>query len=233
MEEIVKRIPEIEAKLHYTFKDPSFLILAFIHRSYANEHREITDHNERLEFLGDSVLGLVAAEYVYLNMPSIPEGDLSLFRSRLVDATSCFNYIEKLKVDEYIMLGKGEKRGDGRGRDTILSDLFEAIIGAIFLDSGLEAAKKFILDNFSEEIQEILKKPEYNWKALLQEYCQKTYQKQPTYAVISETGPEHSKMFKVIVSLDDAKLGEGEGSSKKIAQQAAAADALTRFSITS
>ena len=234
MDHLLQSASLIEKKIGYSFKDRSLLVLAFIHRSFVNENREIDLHNERLEFLGDSVLGMVMAEYLYRQLPNHPEGELSYLRSRLVEATSCVNYMLKLEIDSYILLGKGERMSGGRGRETILADLFEAIIGAIYLDGGIEAAKNFILKNFSQQIQSILETPERNWKALLQDFCQKKFQKTPHYHVVSEEGPDHSKMFKITVVVEHTELGSGIGASKKIAQQAAAADALSRiFSETS
>lgn len=229
IEEIIRKSAEVEAKLGYNFKDRSLLALAFIHRSYFNEHRSIGQHNERLEFLGDSVLGLVMADYLYCTMPGIPEGELSYFRSRLVEANCCVSYVNKLNVTEFLLLGKGEKLSQGRGRETILSDLFEAIVGAIFLDGGFEAARQFILKNLYEEIQAILKTPDQNWKALLQDICQKKYQQHPLYKVVSEEGPEHSKVFQITVEIQNKVLGHGSGSSKKIAQQEAAKNALAQL----
>ncbi len=121
---------------------------------------------------------------------------------------------------------------DGRGRETILADLFEAIIGAIYLDGGLEASKKFLFKNFSKEIDSILKTPLRNWKATLQDYCQKKYQKPPVYKVLSETGPDHSKQFQIAVVINEIEVGHGEGSSKKEAQQSAAHDALSRLEVS-
>jgi len=229
IEEIIQHASEIESKIGYRFKDRAILALAFVHRSYINEHRDIDLHNERLEFLGDSVLGMVIADYLYRILPQNPEGELSYLRSRLVEASSCVNYIQKLDVDRYLLLGKGERMSEGRGRDTILADLFEAIIGAIFLDGGLEPATEFILVKFSDEIAAILKTPEHNWKALLQDFCQKKFQHTPHYSVLSEEGPDHSKIFKIAVLVGDNELGSGSGSSKKEAQQAAAADAMSRL----
>lgn len=229
IDELIRQAPFIESKLGYCFQDRSYLGLAFVHRSFINENRDITLHNERLEFLGDSVLGLLIAEYLYRFLPSNPEGDLSYLRSRLVEASSCVSFIQKLDVEKHILLGKGERMNDGRGRESILADLFEAIIGAIFLDGGIEAARSFIFNNFSNEISEILKTPLENWKAMLQDYCQKKYQHTPSYHVLSEVGPDHSKMFTISVTIDNQELGRGTGTSKKEAQQAAAANAVSRF----
>jgi len=228
-EDILLAAPAIEAKLGYTFRDRSHLALAFIHRSYVNEHRGIDKHNERLEFLGDSILGLIIAEYLYRELPSVPEGDLSYLRSRLVEASSCVAYMQKLDLGHYLLLGKGEKRNDGRGRSSILADLFEAIIGAIYIDGGLSAAYDFIFNNFTPEIQAILKEPLRNWKAILQDYCQRHYQQTPDYVVLDETGPDHSKIFTISVQINNKEVGKGTGSSKKEAQQAAASDAISRL----
>jgi ribonuclease III len=228
IKELIDESPEIEKKLGYSFQNRSLLALAFIHCSYINEHRDVTEHNERLEFLGDSILGLLISDHLYRNLPEAPEGDLSSVRSKLVDATSCVKYIEKLQVDRYLLLGKGEMINFERGRITILSDLFEAIIGAIYLDSGIESAKRFIFENFGTEIDAVMQNPLRNAKALLQDLCQKKFQQMPTYKVISETGPDHSKTFAVVVFVGDDQIGHGSGSSKKDAQQAAAKDALQK-----
>ncbi len=229
IEQIMQNALSIETQLGYAFQDRSLLALAFVHRSFVNENREITQHNERLEFLGDSVLGLLISEYLYRYLPSTPEGELSYLRSRLVEASSCVTYVQKFDLGKHLLLGKGERMNDGRGRESILADLFEAIIGAIYLDGGPEAAKRFLFKNFSSEIDAILKTPLRNWKALLQDYCQKKYQQPPIYSVLSEIGPDHSKMFKISVIINGQEVGTGEGSSKKEAQQAAAADALSKL----
>lgn len=229
MEELLKNTSQIESKIDYVFNDKSLLALAFVHRSYINENKHVTQHNERLEFLGDSILGLMIADYLYSYLPSTQEGDLSYLRSRLVEAASCVAYVTKLDVEKYLLLGKGEKMNDGRGRESILADLFEAIIGAIYLDGGIEAAKNFFFKNFSDQIESILKTPLRNWKALLQDYCQKKYQQPPEYKILSETGPDHSKVFLVSVEIDSQELGIGQGSSKKEAQQAAAFNALEKL----
>lgn len=231
LQDLVSNIPNIEDRIGYTFDDRSLLLTAFVHRSFVNENREINDTNERLEFLGDSILGLLIAEYLYLQLPSTPEGELSYLRSRLVDATSCVKYVQKLKLEKHLLLGKGEQMNDGRGRDTILADLFEAIIGAIYLDGGIEATKNFLFHNFSKEIEAIIKTPLRNWKAILQDYCQKEYHHTPTYKVLDETGPDHSKIFRISVQIDNREIGYGEGSSKKEAQQAAAQKALNDLNI--
>lgn len=229
IENLLIEAPVIETKLNYIFHDRSLLILAFIHRSYINEHREVLQHNERLEFLGDSILGLLTAEYLYRNFPEYPEGDLSYLRSRLVEASSCVSYIQKINIEKHLLLGKGERMNDGRGRESILADLFEAIIGAIYLDGGIEATRNFIFDNFLNEIKMTLKTPLANWKAILQDYCQKKYQQPPIYQVLEEHGPDHSKSFVIAVMVGKKEYGRGSGASKKEAQQSAAANAIERI----
>lgn len=231
IEHLKQYISVIEKKLGYSFREPSLLSLAFVHRSFLNENRMVTEHNERLEFLGDAVLSILVSEYLYRYLPTTAEGQLSYLRSRLVEAGSCMHYIQSLDVASYILLGKGERMNDGRGRESILADLFEAIIGAIYLDGGLEAAKNFLFKNFSSQIEQILQTPLRNWKALLQDYCQKKFQQTPHYQLIHSSGPDHSKTFEISVSINDQELGRGTGASKKEAQQAAAADAISRFKL--
>lgn len=230
MEVLNNQITLIEAKIGYTFQNKAILGMAFVHRSFINENRHLVDqHNERLEFLGDSVLGMLIAEYLYKSMPSTSEGVLSDLRARLVEAASCVAFVQKLQVSSFLLLGKGEKMNDGRGRDSILADLFEAIVGAIYLDGGLEATKTFLFSHFSIEIKNIVTHPIRNWKAELQDFSQKKYQKAPIYEVLQEIGPSHSKIFEVCVYIDDKQIGQGSGASKKEAQQAAAANALDRL----
>lgn len=224
---LLKQASEIEEKIGYNFNDKKLLTLAFIHRSFVNENRSVDVSNERLEFLGDSVLGILMSDYLYHHFPDKPEGDLSYLRSRLVEADSCVTYIQKLDIAHYLLLGKGERQNESRGRITIMADLFEAIIGAIYLDGGFASASKFIFENFSEDISHILKTPVRNWKAMLQDYCQKQFQKAPQYKVLSETGPEHNKEFLVAAYLGERELGRGKGASKKEAQQSAATNALS------
>lgn len=231
IENLLQHISTIEAKLGYSFQDRSLLTLAFVHRSFINENRAITQHNERLEFLGDAILGMLVSDHLYRFLPSMPEGELSYLRSRLVEASSCVKYMQSLGIASYILLGKGERMNDGRGRESILADLFEAIIGAIYLDGGIEAARKFLFQNFMPHIDSILKTPLHNWKALLQDYCQKKYQQTPVYHVLHESGPDHSKTFEISVLINQQELGRGTGASKKEAQQAAAANAIANFNL--
>lgn len=226
-QELQNRSSEIEQKLSYIFKNKELLYLAFVHRSFVNENKKVVSiHNERLEFLGDAVLNLVISEYLYNRYPLASEGKLSFYRSQIVDSNSCASYVQKLGIKGFILLGRGEKQTEDRGRTTILGDLFEAIVGAIFLDKNLDEAKNFILKNFEGCINEFLLSPSRNYKAELQTYCQKKYSAQPLYEVISESGPEHSKTFVVEAKINDISLGKGQGSSKKEAEQDAAKNAL-------
>ena len=228
-DELLRKAPEIELRIDYPFKDKTLLALAFTHRSFCNENKDVSEHNERLEFLGDSILNLLIADYLYRYLPKTPEGELSYLRSRLVEASSCVLYVQKLELESYLLLGKGERMNDGRGRDSILADLFEAIIGAIYLDGGLQAAKRFLFKNFSPEIDQILKTPVQNFKAQLQDKVQKQYKEGPVYDVIAETGPDHSKNFIITVSVQGEVIGKGEGNSKKEAQQNAAENGLKKL----
>jgi ribonuclease-3 len=230
VKDLLDRVPAIEEKLHYVFSDKKLLVLPFIHRSFFNEHRGLVEeNNERLEFLGDSVLGLIISDYLYTHLPHEPEGRLSHLRAHIVEAGSCAQLLSRLDIAQYVLLGRGERMNDGRGRETILADLFEALIGAIYLDGGIEAAKQFFFHHFFTALGEHLKTPLRNWKAELQDYSQKKHQKPPTYRITREFGPDHSKVFHITASIEGVIIGEGIGSSKKEAEQAAAEDALNNL----
>lgn len=233
IQEILDFMPKIEKLVGHEFKNKNYLLTAFVHSSFVNENKDsVKESNERLEFLGDAVFGLIIGEYLFSCYPNHSEGMLSHYRSRVIEAASCANYLKKLKVEPFILMGKGEEKSFlARPNPSILADLFEAIVGAIFLDGGMQAAKKFILQNFSEDIESILSAPVRNWKAELQDYSQKKYQKVPAYKVMTEAGPDHSKTFHISVFIDDMIMGSGYGSSKKSAQQAAAAEALYRLNM--
>ncbi len=230
MKDLIAYLSVVESRLGYLFKNKKLLRQAFIHRSYFNEHRdEVHEHNERLEFLGDSILGLLISDYLYHYLPSQAEGELSRLRAHLVEAGSCAKFLQKLDLSEYVQLGRGERMNEGRGRETILADLFEALIGAIYLDGGMEGAKQFFWSHFQDEIQKILEHPARNWKAELQDYSQKKYQRPPVYKVLREEGPDHSKIFVIGAYLDDQEMGQGTGSSKKEAEQASAQNAIEKL----
>lgn len=225
------KIPEIEGKIQYHFGKPELLLLALTHRSFYNEHRDqLVSYNERLEFLGDSVLGLIVADLLYERLPDAPEGNLSYLRSQMVDAASCARYAEKLDLGGYVLLGRGERMSGGRGRETIAADLFEALVGAIYLDGGIESAKKFFISSFQEELQLFLAEPpQQNWKTMLQDLLQKQWQQLPVYKVMAQSGPEHGKMFEVAVFLGEEEMGRGSGPSKKQAEAEAAKAAYAKL----
>ncbi len=233
LHELLACLPAMEERLGYTFKNKRLLLQAFVHRSYLNENRHFTEsHNERLEFLGDSVLGLIVADFLFQNFPDQPEGELSRLRSQLVEAGTCSQYALKLGIEEFLLLSKGERYNGGRGRASILANTLEALLGAVYLDGGLEEARQVFLSNFQDDLYAILHQPTLNWKALLQDWTQKRYQKTPSYRILEESGPEHQKTFRVAVYLEETLLGEGHGSSKKQAEQAAAEVALKQVEVS-
>ncbi len=205
------------------FKRPGLLNLAFCHRSYANESGGEVGNNERLEFLGDSVLGLVVAEYLFTELPDRPEGDLAKIKSFVVSEESLADIARRLKIDNFILIGKGEEYSGGRKKKAILADAMEAIIGAYFLDSGFKAAGKFILRCIVPEINKVLEdRHRKDYKTLLQEMVQKRYKTYPRYELVKRTGPDHNKTFWMDVRINERSYGPGSGKNKKEAEQAAA-----------
>jgi ribonuclease-3 len=222
-------LEEVEERLGYIFTNKELLFRALVHRSYVNENKEAGPPNERLEFLGDSVLGFFIADYLYHRLPNHPEGQLSALRSRLVDANSCAQALQKLGLQESILLGRGEKMTEGKNKTSILADAFEAVVGAIYLDGGWGMAKSFLLCHLEATIQEVIGSPPRNYKAELQEYAQKKFHKAPVYQVIQESGPDHAKIFHVMVYINEQEAGLGIGASKKEAESRAAFEALSKL----
>lgn len=219
---------ELEKKLNYTFRDPALLSEALSHSSYANEHRAAhLNSNERLEFLGDSVLGFVTAEFLFVQHPDLPEGDLTRIRAALVCEQSLYEVARKLELGKYLKLGRGEEAGGGRERTSILADATEAVFAAVYLDGGIGAASQLIhrvlLDAEKEEVVEERRR---DYKTALQELVQRTPGRTITYQLVEETGPDHCRVFVMEVSVDGQVSGRGEGRSKKEAEQAAAKAAL-------
>lgn len=230
LETLRENIPLIEEKIGYVFENKELLILSLVHRSFVNEHKnEIDEHNERLEFLGDSVLGLITADFLYHRLPTYPEGPLSQFRSRLVDSGTCAHSLQKIGIQEFILLGRGESRGDGKTKVSILADAFEALVGAIFIDGGLGSARAFFSAHFAQDMESVINSPSRNYKAELQDYSQKKYKQAPVYKVVQESGPDHAKIFHVMVFVDDKERGLGVGESKKQGEQKAALNALSKI----
>ncbi len=213
------------------FANLDLLITAFTHRSYLNEHKKsASEHNERLEFLGDAVLELVVTEHLYANF-SEPEGILTNWRSSLVRTESIGAAAARLGYEDLLRLSRGEKRGTDRARAQILANTFEAVLGALYLDKGYEAAKKVVEDNILSTFDEILKTGSWmDPKSRLQEVIQSTDGVTPTYRVLNEDGPDHEKIFTVGVFVGEKKIGEGTGPSKQNAQVAAAQSALEKYS---
>ncbi|MGN1138280.1 MAG: ribonuclease III [Ruminococcus sp.] len=218
---------EFEKVIGYQFKNKSLLKEALTHSSYANEHRDKgTKCNERLEFLGDAVLSIVVAEYIFANCPDLPEGELTKLRSSLVCEKALFKFGKQINLGEYLLLSRGEKNGGGYNRPSIVSDAFEAVIAAIYLDGGIEPAKKHILSFVIPEIKSQSKKPVKDYKTTLQEIVQQNPGEVLEYHMVSESGPDHDKHFVFEVHLNSNVIGKGGGRSKKEAEQNAAREAL-------
>lgn len=218
---------ELEQIIGVQFKDKSLLERVFIHRSYLNEHKSLQlEHNERLEFLGDAVLELAVTRFLYDNYDK-PEGEMTNWRSALVKGESLSFEAKRLKLDSLLKTSRGEAKNTGKARDLILANAFEALIGAIYLDQGLDAATDFIAKNICYKIDDILKNElYYDAKSRFQEMSQEKFGITPMYESLSETGPDHAKNFLVGAYLGKEKVAEGNGSSKQRAQLDAAKNAL-------
>ena len=217
---VPRKPEELQQVLHYQFKNPALLRIALTHTSYANESKVPATHNERLEFLGDSVLSVVAADYLF-HQSDRPEGELTRMRASLVSEDALFQFASEIELGEYLRLGHGEELGGGRTRPSVVSDAFEAVIAALYLDGGLEAARRFTLPFLSEG-----KTAEEDYKTRLQEVVQQDPGAKLTYVVEDETGPDHAKQFTVGVFCNGRRLAGGVGRSKKAAEQHAAQQAL-------
>ena len=221
----MRPIEEYEQLIGYTFRDRSLLETALTHSSYANEHK--CQSYERLEFLGDSVLGFVTAEHLYQNFPQLPEGQLTKHRAAIVCERSLCGFSKTLQVGTFLRLSHGELHSGGRERPSILADVFESTVAAIFLDSGeLEEAKKFILRFVEPAAKHQTAKPFKDYKTTLQEVVQQNPEEHLEYVVVGESGPDHDKHFVVEVHLNSNVIGRGGGRSKKEAEQQAAREAL-------
>jgi ribonuclease III len=218
-----KELQLFERHTGIRFRELEFLNQAFTHRSFANELSETGENNERLEFLGDSVLGLVVSEYLYTSLPDQPEGELARIKSFVVSEASLSEISRGLRVDNFILIGKGEEYSGGRSKKAILADCLEAIIGAYYLDSGFEPAEKFIHTMLIPEINKVLEnRHAKDYKTLLQEHVQKRMKTYPKYRVVQKTGPDHDKTFWIEVHVGDRSFGAGKGKNKKEAEQEAA-----------
>ncbi|MEG0978702.1 MAG: ribonuclease III [Oscillospiraceae bacterium] len=215
---------DFEEKIKYSFVDKNLLLNALTHSSYANEKQTKYECNERLEFLGDSVLGVITAEYFFKNFPDMPEGELTKLRAATVCENSLHSFAKQIDLGNYLMLGKGEINTGGNERPSILADAFEAVIAAVYLDGGMKEAKRFVLSFVTRAVKQ---KPSFHdYKTTLQEVIQKNPEELLEYVMVGESGPDHNKCFEVEVHLNSNVIGSGQGKSKKHAEQQAAKEAL-------
>ena len=217
---------QLQEKIGYTYKNPTLLRHALTHSSYANESRDRLSSNERLEFLGDSVLGIVSAEYLYHYFPNLPEGELTKRRAALVCEKSLCGYARELGLGEYLLLGRGEQHSGGAQRPSILADAFESVIASIYLDGGMEEANKFILRFVARDVTEKKPRAFKDYKTTQQELIQQNSEERLEYVLVGESGPDHDKHFVSEVRLNSNVLSRGGGRSKKDAEQEAARLAL-------
>ena len=223
----------LEKKINIKFKDRDLLKNVFIHRSYLNEHKgSKLSSNERLEFLGDSVLSLITSVYLFKNYPELKEGDYTEIKSAIVKMESLAEASKKIELNNYLLLSKGEEKGAGRTNNNIMADCFEALIAVIFLDKNFETSYTFVVDFlFKDKLDYLLKNNLYlSSKSKLQEIIQSKYKKTPVYKVLDEKGPEHKRIFKIGVYFNNKILGSGIAPSKKEAEEEAAKEALTNVS---
>jgi ribonuclease-3 len=230
---INKDFHELEKRINYTFKNPVLLYEALSHSSHANEHG--TESNERLEFLGDSVLSLVVSSYLYARYKKLGEGDLSKIRASLVSEDALSRFSEKVDLKKFILLGRGEEKRGGRNMPSIIADAFEAVLGAVYLDSGLSSAKEYLMPFLPEDPAAVCLLHNHmktDYKTAIQEVIQKNPGESLSYHIISEDGPPHDRVFTAEIRLNSNPLAEGVGKTKKAAEQAAAKSALSLMGIS-
>ena len=215
-----------EEYIGYKFNDTELLTEALSHSSYANEKKKCRCSNERLEFLGDSVLSIIVSEYLFTHYKEMPEGELTKLRASLVCEKALHVFAKEIHLGEFLLLGKGEENTGGRNRSSILADAFEAVIAAIYLDGGIEPAKKHVLRFIPKHAEKSGKLNFRDYKTVLQEIIQKNPEEKVEYVLAGETGPDHDKAFTVNVCLNSNVIGTGTGKSKKSAEQMAAKEAI-------
>lgn len=215
-----------EAKIGYTFKNKELLHEALSHSSYANEQKHGRHSNERLEFLGDSVLSIIVSEHLFSHFKHLPEGELTKIRASLVCEKALYEFSKKIDLGNFIFLGKGEENSGGRNRPSIIADAFEAVIAAVYLDGGIENAKKYVLGFIPKDLDKNSSKKLNDYKTVLQEVIQRNPEEKVEYVLTGESGPDHNKLFEVQVMLNSNVIGTGQGRSKKLAEQMAAKEAL-------
>jgi ribonuclease-3 len=222
-------LSDIQQRIYHQFKDQELLERALTHKSYANENRVLA-HNERLEFLGDAVLGLVISEYLMKACPDSTEGDLSRLRAAVVSEPALAAIAREIGLGSYLLLGKGEEQTGGRDKDSLLANCLEALIASIYLDAGNTAVEAFVIRFFEEIIKRACaSRSTLDYKTELQELCQERLKQLPEYRIVSETGPDHQKQFEVELSVKRRVYGRGVGKSKKEAEQRAAKEALEKL----
>lgn len=228
-----KQLKEFQSVIGVHFKNEDLLDASLTHSSYANQYNlKYNDHNERLEFLGDSILSLIVSEYLYKKFKNKHEGKLTRIRASVVCEASLAEIARKIKVNQYLRIGKGEELSGGREKESLNADACEAIIAAIYLDRGYDKAKEFVLKNLEEKMNSIGNIQNYNdYKTKLQEYVQKNLLSAIKYSVSGEYGPDHDKVFEIELYLDNKCYGKGQGKSKKEAEQCAAKEALKRLGV--
>lgn len=228
-----KDLKNFLSSLRLKIRNLDLLNIALAHKSFINEKQIKEDNNEKLEFLGDSVLGLIITEYLYTNFPESTEGDLARIKSFVVSEKTLTKLARKIGLDRFILMGKGEELSGGRRKKAILADTFEAFLGCYYLDSNYQKVACFVIDLFKDEIDLVFDdRHEKDYKTLLQEYVQKKYKHCPEYKMKGNTGPEHNKTFFVEVFVKGKIAGFGEGKSKKEAEQAAAKNAYRKINST-
>ena len=225
IEEMTKSIKQLQDTIGYKFHNPVFLEVALTHSSYANEVKHQLKYNERQEFLGDAVLSIIVSDYLFNNY-TVPEGELTKLRAAIVCEKSLDVMANKIHLGEYLRLGRGEEMTGGRTRPSIIADAFEALIAAIYLDSGIESARAFVLPFVTEMLEHEDSLSFKDYKTILQEIIQQNPEEKLVYKLVGEKGPDHDKRFVVDVMLNSNVIGKGEGRSKKNAEQMAAKEAL-------
>lgn len=211
------------------YNDRDLILNAFVHSSYVNEHKSFSDDNERLEFMGDAVLQVWSTKKLFLMKPSLHEGEMTTLRAQLVCEEALAQYNRSLKLNQFLLLGVGEEKTGGRDRDSILADMFEAFLGAIYLDSGIEAIDQLLEEVITPTINQPKSERVIDYKTKLQEFIQSDTRKTVHYEVVNMSGPSNKPEFEVVVMLDEITLGRGIGFSKKKAEQMAAKDAFEKM----
>ncbi len=221
-----EKLTELQKKIHYTFRNDHLLVQALTHSSFSNEGKKHGKNNERLEFLGDSVLSVIVARHLFLTYKDLPEGELTKLRASLVCEKALDGFAAQFGLGEYLLLGRGEELTGGRQRPSILADAFEALLAAIYLDGGYEAAQRFVLGFIPKELDVRHAGQMSDYKTALQEIIQQNREERIEYVLVGEEGPDHAKVFTSEVLLNSNVIGKGSGSSKKQAEQNAAKEAL-------